>query len=130
MVDPSSHILIVDDDNDCRTLLSMTLRREGYRVKTANNGLEALDAVAKEDFSLVFMDIMMPVMDGREATAAIKKTEKGAALPIVACTATATFTNLRPEDLQKMGFADYIRKPIDLDLIYQAAERYAAVGAG
>jgi CheY-like chemotaxis protein len=74
-------ILIVDDNEVNRDVASMMLEKS-HRVATASNGLEALKALAAEDFDLVLMDVQMPVMDGLSATGIIRAVEKGRALPI------------------------------------------------
>lgn len=103
------HILVVDDDKHTRMLLKAILENANYTVITANDGLEALDALEKQHIDLVVLDIMMPNMDGYEFTKAIRQTDN--ALPILMVTAKQL-----PQD-EKRGFLvgtdDYITKPID-----------------
>jgi CheY-like chemotaxis protein/signal transduction histidine kinase/CHASE3 domain sensor protein len=107
-------VLLVDDD--MRNIYSLTnaLESEGLEVLTAENGKVALDLV-KEDKSidLVLMDVMMPEMDGYEATQEIRKIESLKTLPIIALTAKAM-----KEDKEKcfaVGMSDYISKPVNLE---------------
>jgi CheY-like chemotaxis protein/CHASE3 domain sensor protein len=107
-------VLLVDDD--MRNIYSLTnaLESEGLEVVTAENGKVALDVV-KEDKSidLVLMDVMMPEMDGYEATQEIRKIESLKTLPIIALTAKAM-----KEDKEKcfaVGMSDYISKPVNLE---------------
>jgi CheY-like chemotaxis protein len=107
-------VLLVDDD--MRNIYSLTnaLESEGLEVVTAENGKVALDLV-KEDkaIDLVLMDVMMPEMDGYEATQEIRKIESLKALPIIALTAKAM-----KEDKEKcfaVGMSDYISKPVNLE---------------
>ncbi|MFL5626332.1 MAG: response regulator [Ktedonobacteraceae bacterium] len=65
-------ILVVDDDSIIREMMVDILSFEGYTVDTARNGLEALNILRKEDNYLVFLDIMMPVMDGKEVCIALE----------------------------------------------------------
>ena len=59
-------ILVIEDHPDQRDLLAIVLQREGYRVVTAGNGVEAMDKLQKEDVQIALSDIMMPKMDGFE----------------------------------------------------------------
>ncbi len=87
----SLRILLAEDNPVNQRLASRLLEKRGHSVVVAGNGREALEALEKEYFDLVFMDVQMPVMDGFEATAAIRKKEGdgGIHLPVVALTAHA-----------------------------------------
>lgn len=107
-------ILLADDDSRITFGLSMTLKQKGAEVVVAENGVVAIEALASEDdFDLVLMDIMMPVMDGYEAMREIRRLDRWADVPIIVVTAKAM-----AEDRQKCidaGATDYISKPIDVD---------------
>ena len=113
---PSRHILVVDDGEANRKLLQLVLGKAGLRVEGAENGQVAIDrmasAAAENDaFDLVFMDMQMPVLDGYEATAAVR--ERGDLTPIVALTG-----NAMKGDEQKCldaGCTAFLSKPVDLD---------------
>src|SRR5258708_6514972 len=103
-------------------LASRLLEKRGHSVLVVANGLEALEAVEKERFDLVFMDVQMPVMDGFEATTAIRKREGagGIRLPIVALTAHAMKGDR--EKCLAGGMDGYLSKPIrpqELDEVLQ-----------
>jgi two-component system, OmpR family, alkaline phosphatase synthesis response regulator PhoP len=66
-------ILVVDDEEDVRNLLVIIFRDAGYQVFSAKNGKEAVEQASKEKPDLIFLDILMPVMDGFEACSRIKK---------------------------------------------------------
>lgn len=103
-------ILLVDDDSRNIFAVGKLLQKNGMEVVTAENGQVAVDKVKVEDFDAVLMDIMMPVMDGYEATRELRKL-KGEGLPIIAFTAKAM-----SEDREKCinaGANDYITKPLD-----------------
>ena len=74
------NILICDDDREISRAIEIYLRNEGYHVIQARDGLEALDAVKKNDIHLILMDVMMPRMDGIQATMRIRQ-EKN--IPII-----------------------------------------------
>jgi CheY-like chemotaxis protein/HAMP domain-containing protein len=107
-------ILLVDDDMRNSYVLSKILGEKGFTVRLAANGQKALDNLQQEKgIDLVLMDIMMPVMDGYEATRKIREQEQFWNLPIIALTAKAM-----PEDRKKCldaGVNDYLPKPLDLD---------------
>ena len=70
-------VLVAEDNPVNQRLVVRMLEKRGHRVVVAGNGLEALDALAKDTFDLVFMDVQMPEMDGIEATGGIRKQETG-----------------------------------------------------
>jgi len=113
---PSLSILVVDDNEINRQLMSILLTRQGHRVEVASNGLEAFEAVKVKKFDIVFMDLQMPVMDGIEASRRIREWEsEGVHTFIVALTA-----GYFPEDGQKLfeaGMDNYLTKPFQVEHI-------------
>ena len=113
---PSLSILVVDDNEINRQLMSILLTRQGHRIEVASNGLEALDAIKSQKFDIVFMDLQMPVMDGIEASRRIREWEnEGVHTFIVALTA-----DYFPEDGQKLfeaGMDNYLSKPFQVEHI-------------
>ena len=105
-------VLVVDDD--VRNIFAITsiLEQHGVESVYAENGREALERVAAiDDLDLVLMDIMMPEMDGYEATRRIRATARGSNLPIIALTAKAMQGDR--EKCIQAGASDYITKPVD-----------------
>jgi two-component system alkaline phosphatase synthesis response regulator PhoP len=103
-------ILLVDDEPDILEIVSYNLTAEGYKVYTANNGVEAIEKAKKKKPHLIILDVMMPEMDGIETCEAIRNT------PDLAHT-IVTFLTARGEDYSQMagfdaGADDYITKPI------------------
>ena len=103
-------ILLVDDEPDILEIVSYNLTAEGYKVYTANNGVEALEKAKKKKPHLIILDVMMPEMDGIETCEAIRNT------PDLAHT-IVTFLTARGEDYSQMagfdaGADDYMTKPI------------------
>ncbi|MEO6276243.1 response regulator [Roseateles sp.] len=107
-------VLLVDDD--VRNVFAMTslLEQRGLTVEPARNGVEALEKLeANADIDLVLMDVMMPVMDGLEATRRIRADPRWHKLPVIAITAKAMRDD--QEQCRKAGCNDYLAKPIELD---------------
>lgn len=110
-------ILLVDDD--VRNIFSLTsaLEQKGIAVEVGRDGFEALTKLDEvEDIDLVLMDVMMPGMDGLEATRRLRENPRFAKLPVIAITAKAMKDD--QEQCMKAGASDYLAKPIDLDRLY------------
>lgn len=110
-------ILVVDDDVRNIFALTSALEHKGAVVEIARNGLEAIAKLNEvEDIDLVLMDVMMPEMDGYEATTEIRKDPRWRKLPIIAVTAKAMKDD--QERCLQAGSNDYLAKPIDLDRLF------------
>lgn len=110
MSDQVYSILLVDDEPDILEFVSYNLKKEGFKVRTANNGLEAVDKAKKEKPHLILLDVMMPGMDGIETCDALRS------MPELDGTMIA-FLTARGEDYSQVagfeaGADDYITKPI------------------
>jgi CheY-like chemotaxis protein len=105
-----AHILLAEDNVVNQKYAQALLEKWGHRVTVARNGLEAVEAVDRERFDLVLMDIQMPEMDGYQATAEIRRDPDYAEIPIVAMTARAMEGD-RDECLRS-GMNDYVSKPV------------------
>lgn len=108
------YILVVDDIPDILTLLDTTLKFKGYRVVTARNGQEALEAIQKERPALVIADILMPKMDGFSLVHRLRINPKTRDLPVVFLSATY----VAPEDKEfalAIGVTRFIEKPVDIE---------------
>jgi PAS domain S-box-containing protein len=112
---PAYRLLVVEDRETNRLLLVKMLERLGFQVREASNGEEAIDLWLRWEPHLIWMDMRMPVMNGREATKRIKGMPGGQSVPIVALTATA-FDEDR-EQILLDGCDDFVRKPIRRDEI-------------
>lgn len=113
-----SLILIVDDDQAHRLMLSTLLEEWGYRTEGAEDGQKAVDFVRAHPVDLILMDMRMPNMDGIEATRKIKQSIP--ALPVIMMTAYSSVPSAR-EALQS-GACDYLTKPLDFDALKRAME--------
>ena len=79
----ASRILVVDDEIDISTVLTVTLRRAGFEVRTANDGLEAIEAIQAEAPDLVILDVMMPRLDGLETLKRIREHGPTTHIPVI-----------------------------------------------
>ncbi len=104
-------ILFADDDSSLRELMEMLLSGQGYSVRTASSGQEAVDAIQQESFDLISLDLMMPVMDGIEVLTWIHKTQASIA-PVVILTAVEQKRAIN--QLFEAGASAVIHKPIDV----------------
>lgn len=122
------NILVCDDDKEIVRAIGIYLKNEGYRVLEAYDGIEALDILRKEEIHLIIMDVMMPRMDGMQATVRIRE-EKN--IPIIMLSA-------KSEDYDKIGGLgagadDYVTKPFNpMELIARVKSqlrRYTTLGS-
>ena len=108
-------VLVVDDNELNRRVLKMVAETLGATVRTAENGEEALAKMAEQKFDLVFMDIMMPVLNGIDATRRVR--ESGDAIPVVAV--TAHYDAADAPKLRALGFDGLIPKPVRIEAVTQ-----------
>ena len=111
----NSKILLVDDEEDILEFLSYNLKKEGFRIDTANNGISALKKLEKSKPALIILDVMMPEMDGIEVCEKIREQDKFDDVLIL-------FLTARSEEYSELaGFSagadDYITKPIKPKLL-------------
>ena len=105
-------ILLVEDNEMNRDMLSRRLQRKGYRVLIAVDGQEGIDTAGAERPDLILMDLSLPVVDGWEATRRLKASSETRQIPIIALTAHA-ISGDREKALES-GCDDYDIKPIEL----------------
>jgi len=116
------HVLLVEDNKFNQQLANALLVRAGIEVGIADDGLEALQALQRESFDAVLMDMQMPKMDGLEATRQIRKNPTLAELPIIAMTANAMIGDR--EICLAAGMNDYISKPLHYQMLYAILARW------
>ncbi len=104
-------IVIAEDDAELRQLFQHVLTRNGYAVRSVENGAEALAVIEREFVDLVISDIMMPQMDGYELVRALR--EAGNAIPVLMITAKDTFDDMSRGFLS--GTDDYMVKPVNVN---------------
>ncbi len=115
------NVLVVDDDPDMQSLLKRILQDEGYEVRVASNGREALACVACEAPHLILLDLMMPVMDGRQFFERFVQSQDSATdrVPVLVISAAAGGRRTA----ETLGADGYLPKPFDLDVLLHAVAR-------
>jgi DNA-binding response OmpR family regulator len=109
---PAYRILFVDDEEDIVSFVQMDLEKEGFKVSTASNGLDALHCVIEENPHLVVLDVMMPGLDGFEVLRRLKENEATACIPVIMLTARDTLTHIA--DGLEIGADLYWTKPFSM----------------
>lgn len=117
-------ILVAEDHLDSRDALQTLLEAVGYHVVVATDGRQAVARALEKHPALILMDMMMPEMDGLDATRALRRQAEMQDVPIVALTA---LDGVR-ERVLEAGCDDYITKPIDLPSFLKKLEEWLAVG--
>ncbi|MBW4443393.1 MAG: response regulator [Plectolyngbya sp. WJT66-NPBG17] len=110
----ADRILVVDDIADNCFLLQAVLEQEGYEVELASSGREALNRIEEQHPDLVLLDVMMPEMNGFEVTQQIRQNDRLPFIPILLVTGYDQFS---PAEGFEFGADDFIRKPIDFDIL-------------
>ncbi len=114
-------ILLVEDNELNRDMLSRRLVRKGYDVLIAEDGAKGLSAASDSNPDLILMDMSLPVIDGWEATRRLKAEPKTQAIPVIALTAHAMSSDR--EKAVAAGCDDYDTKPVELERLLAKIER-------
>lgn len=115
-------ILVVDDRQDNRDVLIQALQPIGFQVLAANNGAEALKIIEKSRPGLIFMDLVMPVMDGFEATRQIRANPEWAEIPVIAVSASSSLSS--EEVIRQSGCNALIPKPVRLNQLWEQLQQW------
>ncbi|EXJ16026.1 response regulator [Imhoffiella purpurea] len=113
----SATVLVVDDSPTETRILTHTLTKAGYRVETATNGEEAIEAVRQSRPDLILMDVIMPVLNGYQATRQLRRDPQTADIPIIMVTTKDMQTD-RAWGMRQ-GANDYLVKPVDRQLLLE-----------
>jgi CheY-like chemotaxis protein len=123
-------ILIVDDSTSTVMFMKIVLKRMGFDVCSAPNGLEGLRRVQQDSPDLVILDLSMPVMDGRTMLKKLRENNGSADLPVVIASVDESEETLT--EIARLGISAYMKKPIKLDNLHAVIEEvlFSPVGAG
>ena len=120
-------VLVVDDDDVIRQLISVNLELEGFEVTTAVDGLDCLEKVKQVRPAVVTLDIMMPRLDGWEAASRLRADPETADIKVVLLSARAQEADLQRGD--RIGVDAYLTKPFDPDELIATVRRLAGLPA-
>ncbi|MFP4599687.1 MAG: protein kinase domain-containing protein [Persicimonas sp.] len=127
MSEMTGHILVVDDNEMNRDLLSRRLRRKGFEVSVAVDGVDALEKMGAEDFDLILLDIMMPRMNGLEMLEQVREAFSVTELPIIMTTAKSDSETV--VEALKSGANDYVTKPLDFGVVLARIKTHMEIHA-
>jgi CheY-like chemotaxis protein len=119
-------ILVVEDNEMNRDMLSRRLQRRGYEVIVAVDGGEGLALAQSQRPDLILMDMSLPVVDGWQATRCLKAAPETRSIPIIALTAHAMATDR--DKAVEAGCDDYDTKPVELPRLLEKIEAFPAIG--
>jgi CheY-like chemotaxis protein len=125
-VTAAGRVLVVDDDDVIRQLISVNLELEGFEVITAIDGQDALERVDEARPDVVTLDVMMPRLDGWEAAARLRADPKTAHIRVVLLSARAQEADLQRGE--SIGVDAYLTKPFDPDELISTVRRLMAAG--
>jgi two-component system cell cycle response regulator DivK len=114
-------VLLVEDNEMNRDMLSRRLIRRGFEVIFAVDGKQGIDAARREKPDIILMDLSLPVMDGWEATRRVKSDDATRGVPVIGLTARAMIGDR--EKAMEAGCDDYDTKPVELDRLIGKIER-------
>jgi CheY-like chemotaxis protein len=126
-VEAMKKILLVEDNENNRDMLSRRLTRRGFQVVFAMDGQQGVDMAAQEKPDLILMDMSLPVMDGWEATRRVKADESTRKIPVIGLTAHAMSGDR--EKAIEAGCDDYDTKPVEIDRLIGKIEQLLAAQA-
>jgi CheY-like chemotaxis protein len=117
-------ILVGEDSSIIINLTKSVLAFENYSMKAARNGEQVLELLEKENFDLILMDLNMPVLDGVECTKMIRAMADPvkSKLPIIAI--SGNINNYTIDEFRKIGFDEFIQKPLDFDKLLATVKKY------
>ena len=121
-------ILLVEDNEMNRDMLSRRLARRGYEVVIAEDGQQGVEMAVSENPDLILMDMSLPVLDGWEATKQLKASDEMRSIPVIALTAHAMAQDR--EKALAAGCDDYDTKPIELPRLLEKIEKLLETGVG
>ena len=118
-------VLVVDDDDVIRQLITVNLELEGFEVETAVDGMDCLEKVKDVDPDVVTLDIMMPRLDGWETATRLREDPETAGLKVVLLSARAQEADLQRGN--RIGVDAYLTKPFDPDELIEVVRRLAGL---
>lgn len=117
-------VLVAEDSSVIQNLTKKILQMQNYEISSVKNGQQVLDALQKETYDIILMDINMPVMDGMECSRSIRALSDPdkSRIPIIAITGNAQ--NYSIDEFQEAGINDYLPKPLNFDALVETVKKY------
>jgi CheY-like chemotaxis protein len=119
-------VLVVDDDSDIRSVMSDLLIDEGYQVRTAVNGRDALATLSTWQPDVILLDLMMPIMDGWTFLANLQSDQQLRRIPVIVMSASHTLSR----GDERLAVADVIAKPFEIDAVLTKVATLASRSGG
>lgn len=123
MAKTSKKILLVDDNDDCREMLALFIKRLGYEVLEAGTGVHAIDRASRILPDLIVMDLLLPVMNGDEATACLKANPYTRNIPVLINSADG-ISDVHKKRVLDAGASEILQKPLNLSKLPGVLNRY------
>lgn len=117
-------LLLVEDNILNQKLIFLTLSKYGFNIDVANNGQEALEKLNNKSYDIILMDLMMPVMDGLEATRNIRAREKDRGETNIIIGLTANTYDADRDKCLSEGMDEYMAKPFDIDRFHEIIKSF------
>jgi len=121
-------VMIIDDSKTIRKTAETLLNKTGCNVVTAEDGFDALSKIVQENPDIIFIDVMMPRLDGYETCSMIRSNEQYGNTPIIMLSSKSSFCDKAKGDV--VGANAYLTKPFARDELLDAINEYAKAGAG
>ena len=115
-------VLIVEDNEHLRNIYASILRFSGYEIVEAESGTEAIEKAASAQPRLILLDLNLPDMPGIDVAQSIKRHQRSAHIPIIACTAFST--TAEREEALRAGIIDYLQKPFPSHVLKAKIEEF------
>jgi CheY-like chemotaxis protein len=125
MAKTDKKILLVDDNDDCREMLALFIKRLGYQVLEAGTGVHAVDRASSTRPDLIMMDLCLPVMNGDEATACLKANVYTRDIPVL-INGASSISDVHKKRLLATGASEILQKPLNLSKLPTILTRYLA----
>ncbi len=125
MLNSHPYLLVVDDNEMDRDMLSRRLERQGYKVTVGHDGNGALELIREHRFDLVLLDVMMPGLSGLEVMKTLRQTYTATHLPIIITTAKGESADI--VTALELGASDYVTKPLDFPVVLARVETHLAL---
>lgn len=116
-------ILVAEDSSVIINLTKSVLSFENFEIKIAKNGQQVLKFLENESFDLILMDIGMPILDGEECVKAIREIADPVKSKIPVIAISGNIKNYSIEEFRKIGFDDFIQKPLDYDKLLNTVKK-------